>query len=277
MRTDAGCRCDHDAHSGRRHWLGLIALCCVTIAARSNDTESDYPIGPGDLLHITVFDHDELTTDARVSQSGNITFPMIGQQRVSGLPTREAEVTLSNQLNAGGFLRAPQVSINVTEFKSQKVSVMGQVTNAGQYALDGPKKVLDALAMAGGMLNDNSAAAEGTLVRSDGSRISIDFDKLLTGDPAMNVRIRDGDTLYVPLAPQFFIYGQVQHPGAYRLSRSTTISQAVSMGGGLTPRGTQRGAIVKRVDPRGNERQFRPKEEEALQPNDVLLIKASLF
>jgi len=101
-------------------------------------------------------------------------------------------VTLSNQLNAGGFLRAPQVSINVTEFKSQKVSVMGQVTNAGQYALDGPKKVLDALAMAGGMLNDNSAAAEGTLVRSDGSRISIDFDKLLTGDPAMNVRIRDG-------------------------------------------------------------------------------------
>jgi len=86
VRTDAGCRCDHDAHSGRRHWLGLIALCCVTIAARSNDTESDYPIGPGDLLHITVFDHDELTTDARVSQSGNITFPMIGQQRVSACP-----------------------------------------------------------------------------------------------------------------------------------------------------------------------------------------------
>jgi polysaccharide export outer membrane protein len=228
-------------------------------------------------LHITVFDHDELTIDARVSQSGNITFPMIGQQRVSGLPTREAEVALSNQLNAGGFLRAPQVSINITEFKSQKVAVMGQVTNAGQYALDGPKKVLDALAMAGGMLNDNSAAAEGTLVRADGSRISIDFDKLLTGDPAMNLRIHDGDTLYVPLAPQFFIYGQVQHPGAYRLSRNTTISQAVSIGGGLTPRGTQRGAIVKRFDSQGNERRLHPKEEEVLQANDVLLIKASLF
>jgi polysaccharide export outer membrane protein len=78
-------------------------------------------------------------------------------------------------------------------------------------------------------------------------------------------------------APQFYIYGEVQHPGEYRLARNTTISQAISIGGGLTPRGTQRGAIVKRLDAQGKERRQSVTDEDVLQPNDVLLIKASLF
>ena len=273
MRTD---RCPN--------WLGGRFALAIMIAAagallwltQAQAKPEDYRIGAGDLLRIVVFDHEELSVDARVSQTGNITFPLIGQVPVAGLSTRDAELLLARRVMEGGFVKQPQVSILVVEYQSQKVAVMGQVTKPGQYPLDASRKVLDVLAMAGGVLND-TAADEATLVRGDGSRAVIDLQKLFDGDPALNLAVQDGDTVFVPHAPQFYIYGQVQHPGQYRLVRNTTISQAISIGGGLTPRGTQRGAIVKRVDATGKEHKVSVKDEDVLKPNDVLMIKASLF
>lgn len=249
------------------------ALLCLTQAAGKPE---DYRLGAGDLLKIVVFDHDELSVDVRISQTGNITFPLVGQLPVAGLSTRDAELLLARHLMEGGFVKQPQISVLVSEYQSQKVAVMGQVTKPGQYPLDASKKVLDVLALAGGVLND-TAAEEATLVRVDGSRSVIDLQRLFDGDPALNLAVQDGDTVFVAHAPQFFIYGQVQHPGQYRLARHTTISQAISIGGGLTPRGTQRGAIVKRVDAKGKEHKVSVKDEDVLQPNDVLMIKTSLF
>jgi polysaccharide export outer membrane protein len=265
-------------------WLGMFflralmfsavaTLLCSTHAAASAE---DYRLGAGDLLKILVFDHEELSVDVRVSQTGNITYPLVGQIPVAGLSTRDAELLLARRLSEGGYVKQPQISVLVSEYQSQKVSVMGQVTKPGQYPLDASKRVLDVLAMAGGVLND-TAAEDATLVRADGSRAIIDLEKLFDGDPALNLAVQDGDTVFVAHAPQFYIYGQVQHPGQYRLTRKTTISQAISLGGGLTPRGTQRGAIVKRVDAKGREIKLSVKDEDVLQPNDVLLIKASLF
>jgi len=273
-----------DSNSGRPHLRFrdlsrefIVALTIVLVGLMQATAKAeDYRLGAGDLLKIVVFDHEELSVDARVSQSGNITFPLVGQVPVAGLSTRDAELLLAQHLMDGGFVKQPQVSVLVSEYQSQKVSVMGQVTKAGQYPLDASKKVIDVLAMAGGILND-TAAEDATLVRADGSRVAIDLQKLFDGDPAMNLVVHDGDTVFVRHAPQFYIYGEVQHPGEYRLARNTTISQAISIGGGLTPRGTQRGAIVKRLDAEGKERKYSVSEEDVLQPNDVLLIKASLF
>ncbi|HMH27080.1 MAG TPA: polysaccharide export protein EpsE [Steroidobacteraceae bacterium] len=250
--------------------ISLLAM------AQASAKPEDYRLGAGDLLRIAVFDHDELSVDARISQSGNITFPLVGQVQVAGLSTREAELLLARRLIEGGFVKQPQISVLVSEYQSQKVSVMGQVAKPGQYPLDASKKVLDALALAGGVLND-TAADDVTLVRADGSRIVIDLQKLFDGDPAVNLVVQDGDTVFVAHAPQFYIYGQVQRPGQYKLVRNTSISQAISIGGGLTPRGTQRGAVVKRVDAKGKEHKISVKDEDVLQPNDVLMIKASLF
>lgn len=253
--------------------LFVTALMWLTQAVAK---PQDYRLGAGDLIRIAVFDHDELSVDARVSQTGNITFPLVGMVSVAGLSTRETELLLARRLIEGGFVKQPEVSVLVEEFQSQKVSVMGQVTKPGQYPLDASKKVLDLLAMAGGLLND-TAADEATLVRADGKRVVIDLQKLFDGDPAVNYGVQDGDTIFVPHAPQFYIYGQVQHPGQYKLMRNTTISQAISIGGGLMPRGTQRGAVVKRVDAAGKEHKYSVEKDDVLQPNDVLLIKASIF
>jgi polysaccharide export outer membrane protein len=252
--------------------LSILLLGLTQAGAKSED----YRLGAGDLLKIVVFDHEEFSVDARISQTGNITFPLVGQVPVAGLSTRETELLLARRLIDGGFVKQPQISVLVAEYQSQKVSVMGQVAKPGQYPLDAAKRVLDVLAMAGGVLND-TASDNATLVRADSSRVVIDLQKLFDGDPAVNFAVQDGDTVFIAHAPQFYIYGQVQHPGQYRLLRNTTISQAISIGGGLTPRGTQRGAIVKRVDAKGKEFKLSVKDEDVLQPNDVLLIKASLF
>ena len=276
MRTDLNGSCPRLRFGNlAREFFVSLTIVLVGLMQATAQAE-DYRLGAGDLLKIVVFDHEELSVDARVSQSGNITFPLVGQVPVAGLSTRDAELLLAQHLMDGGFVKQPQVSVLVSEYQSQKVSVMGQVTKAGQYPLDASKKVIDVLAMAGGILND-TAAEDATLVRADGSRVAIDLQKLFDGDPAMNLVVHDGDTVFVRHAPQFYIYGEVQHPGQYRLARNTTISQAISIGGGLTQRGTQRGAIVKRLDAEGKERKYSVSEEDVLQPNDVLLIKASLF
>jgi len=273
-----------DLNSGRSHLRAeyfartLIVVLTLVLAGLmpAMSKSEDYRLGAGDLLKIAVFDHDELSIDARVSQTGNITFPLVGQVPVAGLSTRDAELLLARRLMDGAFLKQPQVSILVSEYQSQKVAVMGQVAKPGQYPLDASKRVIDVIAMAGGLLND-SAADDASLVRADGSRVVIDLQKLFDGDPTMNLVVHDGDTVFVRRAPQFYIYGQVQHPGQYRLARNTTISQAISIGGGLTPRGTQRRAIVKRLDAQGKEHQLSIGNEDVLQPDDVLLIKESLF
>src|SRR6266581_1924566 len=111
--------------------VNLLGWFAATAAADSHD----YQMGPGDLVKISVFNYPDLATDVRISQSGNLTFPMLGQVQVAGLSTRQAETLLTERLTDGGFIRNAQVSVLVMEYQSQKISVLGQVEKPGQYAL----------------------------------------------------------------------------------------------------------------------------------------------
>ena len=237
---------------------------------------SDYRVGAGDLLHITVFDHPELQVDLRVSESGKVTFPLLGQIAVAGQSTHDIESSLTRGLAEGGFVSQPQVSVLVTDFQSQKISVMGQVARPGQYALTASERVLDALAQAGGVVNI-IAADDATLLRKDGTKVPLDLLALFSGDPTQNPPIGAGDTVYVPRAPQFYVYGQVQRPGVYRLEKQMTVSQAISAGGGLTAKGSERWLVIKRRDASGKERKVSVSSSDFLHPDDVLMVKESLF
>jgi polysaccharide export outer membrane protein len=153
---------------------------------------------------------------------------------------------------------------------------MGQVAKPGQYSLRTSSSVMDLLAEAGGVVT-GMAADEATLLRADGTKTPIDLHALFEGAPDQNANVRAGDTIYVPRASQFYIYGEVQRPGAYRLERKMTVSQAISAGGGLTPRGTEHRATVKRKDERGTERKISVKGSDLLQADDVLVVKESIF
>jgi len=248
----------------------------VASTAAPPPVPSDYRVGAGDLLRVNVFDHPELASDLRVSQSGNLTFPLLGQLAVAGKSPREIESALTQGLASGGFVRQPQVSVLVIDYQSQKISVMGQVTRPGQYALTASQHVLDLLAEAGGVVN-MIAADDATLIRHSGDRVPIDLVAMFAGDPRQNPEVAAGDTIYVPRAPQFYIYGEVQRPGVYRLERRMTVSQAISAGGGLTPKGSERRVIVKRRDAAGKERKMSVATSDVLEPDDVLMIKQGLF
>jgi polysaccharide biosynthesis/export protein len=241
----------------------------------------DYRLGAGDLLKISAFGYPDLTTEVRVAQSGNITFPLVGELAVSGLSTRDTESLLAQRLADGGFIPKAQVSVLVLEYESQKISVMGQVAKPGQYPLTRSYRVLDLLAAAGGLISatagDATAGDQATVLRRDGTKIDIDLTAMFEGDPTQNPSVAAGDTIYVPKAAQFYIYGEVQRPGVYRLERNMTVSRAVSAGGGLTRRGSERNAIVKRRDAQGREKKFSVAGSDLVQPNDVLRVRESWF
>lgn len=255
-----------------------LLLCCMLLArvADSRADNGDYKIGEEDLIKINVFDHSELSVDARVSKSGNITFPLLGQLQVSGLSTREMEQMLVQRLEAGAYVRNPQVSVLITEYQSQKISVMGQVARPGQYALAKENRVLDMLAQAGGVLNE-VAADKASLLRHDGTKQAIDLHAMFDGDPSQNPTVTAGDTIYVPKAPVFYVYGQVQRAGVYRLERDMTVYQAISAGGGLTPRGSEHFLKVKRRDASGTVHNISVKMRDLLQPDDVLTVPEGWF
>jgi polysaccharide export outer membrane protein len=195
---------------------------------------------------------------------------------VAGLSPRDVETTLSQQLAAGHFIRQSQVTVLVVDYQSQRVTVMGVATNPGQYPLTGTRRVLNVLADAGGVVTA-TAGNEVILIHGDGSRVQLDLTAMLNGDVAQNPIVQGGDIINVPKAPQFYIYGEVQKPGMYKLERNMTVLQAISEGGGLTRRGSERRVIAKRRDDHNNESQIHLRGTDLVKPDDVLLVKEGWF
>lgn len=256
--------------------LFLVALIGWLAFGTAAAADSDYRLGPGDLLRISVFGSPDLSAELRVSESGNITYPLIGGLEVAGRSPAQVEAMISAHLVEGGFLRDPQVSVLVLEYRSQQVAVLGHVVKPGQYSLQSASTLLSLLAEAGGPVNEE-AGDFATVVRKDGTKTEVDLAALFNGDPRQNLSIQGGDTIFVPRAPQFYIYGEVQKPGRYRLERNMTVSRAISAGGGLTARGSERRVVVKRRNDKGEEKQFSVAGSDLVQPDDVLLVKEGFF
>lgn len=254
----------------------LFALALVAPVIAIAD---DAPLGPGDVLKITVLENPDLTAESKVDESGNISFPLIGVVPIGGLSPRSAEQKISDLLINGGFLHKADVHIAVTLLQSQQVSVLGQVNKPGRYPIDGRHHVTDVLAEAGGVTPEGGDSV--TVIRNrDGKSIKevLDLSDIMrTADMKKNYELAAGDVVYVERAPKFYIYGEVQHPGGYRLERNMTVLQALSTGGGLSPRGTERGIRIKRRDAHGDMKMFEAKADEPLLPDDIVYVKESWF
>lgn len=168
---------------------------------------------------------------------------------------------------------------DIVYVNGREVSVLGQVNRPGKYSVaSGVRTVLDFLSQAGGV----SASGADTIIvmtKRDGKSIKqeIDVDQLYRkGDTSFNVELADGDSIYVPRTPVFYIYGEVQRPGAFRLERNMNVAQALSTGGGLSQRGTERGLKVKR-NIAGTLKTFEVKSGDMLQADDILYVSESLF
>lgn len=262
-----------------RLWQSIWMVCVLLLAAPAWSADNDYQLGTGDVVRITVYGQPDLTTDVRVSENGTINFPLIGDVKLAGSSPAQGESEIAQRLSKGGFIVNPFVTLNVMQYRGQEVSVLGRVNRPGKYALEKMGRVTDALALAGGVIIDGADTV--TLVRThDGKTEYRDIDLVALfkpGGEASNELIRDGDIINVARQPMFYIYGEVQRPGAFRLEQNMSVVQALSLGGGLTTRGTQRGIKILRRDAKGTMQELPAQLGDPVQKDDVIYVKESLF
>lgn len=256
----------------------MLLLLPIAAGAAGN---YEYTLGDGDVIRVMVYGQPDLTTEERISAGGSISFPLLGRVNIGGLTAPEAAQRIARRLEQEGFVRSAHVSLLVSEFGSLRLSVLGEVNNPGQLTLDRRCTLPEVLALAGGIAP--SGGQRVVLVRAGRTgaqqRYEFRLADLLAPARAEQERlwVQAGDVVYVPPAEQFYVYGQVNRPGAYRLDRSLNVMQAVSVGGGFNERANSRRLILYRKQADGTVRELRAKPEQLIQDGDVLFVRESLF
>ena len=256
-----------------------MSIIFTTVFSSHTGAAEDYLLGGGDVVNIKVYQQPDLTTVARISQDdGTITFPLIGEVAIAGLTPEAAALKIARLLKDGGFLKKPQVALTVQEFQSQKIPVMGRVNQPGEYALRGESRVIDMITQAGG-LKEDAADVIVVVKESAGKTIKneVDLLKFYDGDMSQNIKVTEGDFILVPKMDTFYVHGEVSRPGMYRLERGMTVMQALSVGGGITDRGSLKGMKVTRRLPDGTTKKIGLDLTDELQPDDVMYVKERLF
>jgi len=258
----------------------LVLAATFAVGARAQDKLPEYRLGAGDSIRISVFDNPNLTLETRVGENGIITYPLIGRVRIGGMTIPLAEQAIAKALADGNFIKQPQVSILSLQMRSNQVSVLGLVNRAGRFPLDTSNvRVSEMIALAGGI---TPAGADVAIISGERAgkpyRKEIDIPALfLYNKQDDDVTVAPGDVIYVNRAPLFYIYGEVQRPGSYRVERGMTVRQALAQGGGPTQRGTERGLRLHRRGPSNQLEATSPRLDDLVQPGDVFYVGDSLF
>jgi polysaccharide export outer membrane protein len=269
--------------------IALVLALVLAAADHAAGQVNNYIVGPSDVLAITVFDQADLGGKFAVEADGTFTFPLIGRLKAGGLTLREIEESLRRELS-NGFFKNPQVSVAVEQYRSQRVFIVGEVKNAGTYALTGDMTLIEALARAGSATE--AASGEALIVRSktgakrdgpvlpdqdEGAEvIRVDIKELQSGKLSQNAQLQDNDTIFVPRAELVYVFGQVKNPGAYPLQKGTTVLQALSLAGGVTDRGATGRIRVARVV-RGTRIELKIRLEDVVRAGDTIIVPERFF
>jgi polysaccharide export outer membrane protein len=253
---------------------------------------TEYTIGPQDILRITVLGHDDLTQTVVIQPDGTFTYPLLGRVKADGLTAKQLETALAERLGRD-FVRNPELTVVIQEYRSKSVFVVGEISRPGNYALAGSMTLIEILSKAGPLSGNASAevvivrppaGASGPLLPGEAEReggpqaeiIRVNVREIEAGNLDRNLRLRPNDTIFVPQAPKVFISGEVRSPGAYPLTPGTTVRQLIILAGGLTEDGSSgRIRVLRMVDGRGRETKIGL--DDPVQPGDTILVKAKLF
>jgi polysaccharide export outer membrane protein len=239
-----------------------------------------YQIGAQDLLRVTVLDEAELSQSYRVDSDGSITFPYIGRVPAAGSTLSALQDLIRSKL-AQGYIKNPQVRVEVESYKSQSIMVSGEVRQPGKIQMTGAMTVLEALAQAGSPTP--AAASELTIAHpkkpgaenTDAELTRVNWKDLQLGR-GTDVALQDGDLLNVPKAQTFFMTGQIRNPGSYVLEPGMNVQQAIATAGGLSERGSDRRITASRLL-KGKLTDVSLKLDDRVMPNDVITIGQRLF
>ena len=285
--------------------LNVVFLLTIAPAFGQNDptraVSPSYVIGPQDQLSITVYDEAELTGKYRVDNEGFFSFPLLERLRAAGRSVADLQSEITAML-ANGFLRNPQVRVEVDQYRSRSVFVSGEVRAPGKITMNSnAMTLLEALAQAGSPTTNasdvitvtrrpelaagSSTGSSGAVVGESGQPqpgagepmiMRVSRRDLETGRAGHDLVLQDGDIIHVSPAQRFYIAGHVRNPGFYVLEQGMTVQQAIALAGGLTERGSDRGLTVTRLV-NGKAIDVPVRLEDGVSPNDTLNVRQRFF
>jgi polysaccharide export outer membrane protein len=243
------------------------------------------PIGAGDLVEMSVFDTPELSGKLRVSNTGEISLPLVGSLHVAGLKADDVQSLIRQKFIDGGFLKDPQVTVFVAEYATQGVSVLGEVKTPGIYPAFGSHHLLDYISVAGGLTP--LAGTNITITRADHPDVpeNVKISARTAPKPLNNPEILPGDSIFVERTGLIYVIGEVARPGGFPMNHDQhlTILQAIALAQGTGSTAARGSAKIIRTTPQG--RQEIPVNlknilaakapDEPLQDNDILFIPSS--
>ena len=282
MRDSSDVKTNRTSHRTGFTLLTMLFCLMALLFSLSPLQAEEYIIGEGDLIKITVYDNPDLTTDSRVSGDGKVTLPLIGEVLVSGSTAAEAQKSIATHLS-NGFIKKPQVTVFISEYKSKKVTTLGEFTKPGLVELRGNATLMEVISNAGG-ITPNAAdilfiqrkvlRPEG---RSEDVTITVDLNKLLErGDISTNINVKDGDSIYVPRAAFVYVSGEVKSPGAYKITKGLTVLRSITIAGGFTQKAAKNDTAIVRKSATG-ESSIPAKMEDLVLPDDIIVVPESFF
>ncbi|MCL4504068.1 MAG: polysaccharide export protein [Deltaproteobacteria bacterium] len=272
--------------------LGLMLLVSLVGYARAQE---NYRLGPEDEIQIRVWDNDDLTRKTRIDLNGMISFPFVGQIKAGGLTVLELQKELIQRLGPK-YIINPHINVTVTEFKSQKFFVVGNVQKPGTYPLTKNITVVEAISLAGGVSaatsNKPASSAIAIIVRArPGSKpeqprlpnqsrpeekVTVSLAGALAGDPKQNLEIRNGDTINVPNLV-YYVTGEVKSAGRFPYDdEQMTVLMAVTTAGGFSDKASARRTYIIREEA-GNKQKIKAGMDSLIRPGDTIVVPESWF
>lgn len=269
--------------------LFILFLFIMTMTSAFQAKAADArTLGVGDVVKITVYGQPDLTTVTRISENNTINFPLVGDVIIGGMSAPSAENQIEYQLSSKGFVKNPQVNLFVEQRLqtfADTVTILGYVEKPGNYvlqgaAIEGVRTLVDLIAAAGG-IRRQEAASTGILTRIEGGKrqqFTFDVIEMLTvglRDPAIS-KLKGGDVVYIPEMDVFYVYGEVQRSGRYRLERGMRVMQALAVGGGMTEHGSEKGIQIQR-NINGKIKTLKSNLTDVVLKDDVIYVKEGFF
>ncbi|HQH42596.1 MAG TPA: SLBB domain-containing protein [Syntrophorhabdaceae bacterium] len=268
----------------------FFILCIALFPPSLAVAQKDYVIGPEDELAITVWDHPDLSRKLRVNLEGKISFPLIGEVHAAGLTPIELENKLKDLLS-NGYIVEPQINVIVTEYRSQKIFIIGEVNAPGSYPLTKRTSIVEAISMAGGVKSDadleimivrpksGNTKYEGAISpdKADPSDvIKVRLRDVLDGEKAQNIEVQNMDTIFVPKIKVIYVTGEVKRPGQYTMIKNMTILNAISTAGGFTDKAARKKVrVVREKD--GKKVELTLSMDSLVEPGDTIVVPESFW
>jgi polysaccharide export outer membrane protein len=271
--------------------LRVVAGLLVGTAVLAAQRASDYTVGPRDVLQITTLDEPSMTGRFPIDSDGSISFPYLNRVVVIGLTPTAIEARLKDELVRQQIFKPgkAQISVDVAEFRSRVVYILGAVRTPGEYRLAGDMSLIAALAQAGGL--NAGASNEISIMRPKAGQplgavkpeqpqnaeiTTVRISDLQSGVMTQNMPLKDGDTIWIPVADRFYISGQVKNAGGYVHERGLSVQQALALAGGITELGSDRRISIERMVG-GRKRTIKAILTDLVQPNDTITVGRRRF